>query len=382
MTEIKNVILAGAESVFGLEQIKLAFEQIGVAAEFAEAPFMLKYSAAEKNENIKYSDTLPENSVVVPLSEFWISYCIKTHQCRISEKALECSRSKKKLYDTFFSAGEDSVKYFSTVTEAESAVNSGKKIIIKPEGLYSGLGIVIIEKSNKEKFQAYIEQASAINTKNMKLMQIQNSGCMITEYISGTEYSADCFYKEGRISIVRLCRKKIIVINDKPCTAVCQIVKPDSVITEKLESWMNILFEKNNMSFAQFDFIITEDKKRIVPIDFACRVGGGMSELLKATGTNPYADAVKGCFNLCKNGKTLTQLNYLSVKNGYIKNDDYNLAEGKQFIYKHKGDYVISFPSSVGSRTAVVIQERDTDYLPVDIEKSLLIDEQWIDCNK
>ena len=400
MSSPKKIIVGGAASIFGLSSIKQAFASLGIEASFVEAPFMRDYVTIHEDESVTFTAKGSDADVVVPLTEFWISYCKRTKRCRISDKALLASRSKKYFYDVLASCGVDTVHSYANKEEARAVLDNGTAIVIKPQGLCSGLGVEVLDPSRKEMFDAYVEKTLSIHTKNMKLMELTNEGCLFTEYIPGTEYSADCFYYNGRISIVRVCKKRIVVLRDKPCTAIYQLVKPSEAIEQKLTSWMNALFENDNISFAQFDFIITPDEKRIVPIDFASRIGGGLTEMMMQSGTNPYADAVRGECHLfdkrqlgvssaeCSANKTsitddrnysvLTQLNYLPTVNGYLQSDDFPLAEGYRVVFKHKGDYVISNPSSIGSRVALVIQERESEMLPVDFEKTLFIDERWI----
>lgn len=303
---------------------------------------------------------------------------MQTKQCLISDKALISSRSKKYFYDTIANDGLDSVKYYARKEEAIEQLESGKSIVVKPEGLNSGLGIEIVTSQNSNMLDEYIRQAVQIKTRNLKLMNIQNTGVMFTEYIEGTEYSADCFYYRERISVVRVCKKKIVIINNKPCTLVYQVIKPTREITKAIESWMNVLFDATSISFAQFDFIIQTQTNKIIPIDFACRIGGGLFELMAHANSNPYADAIRGECHLYDDNKVLTQLNYLPVAKGYLHDEVTNLADGYQVIFKHKGDYVTSLPSSIGSRIALVIQKNDDENLPEDIESSLLIDEHLI----
>ena len=119
-----------------------------------------------------------------------------------------------------------------------------------------------------------------MNNRALKLFEIENNNALVTEYIFGKEYSADIFYFKGKISLVRLCKKEIVFIHETPCTAVYQLLNPNEKIKSVLEKWCNTLFEKENISFGQFDFI--EDcEDDFVPIDFAPRVGGGIEELLK-----------------------------------------------------------------------------------------------------
>jgi hypothetical protein len=373
-----KIIIGGASSIFNLSQIKSAFASLGWEVKFEEAPFMLDYGTVPADEPVVFRTDVHDTDVIVPLTEFWISYCIKTGKCRISSKALESSRSKKYFYDLLASNGIDSVSCFSNRTDADAALEKGMPIVVKPEGLCSGLGVEIITAENKNKLDAYISKALSINTKFMKLMHLKNEGCMFTECIEGTEYSADCFYYEGRISMVRVCKKVVLLLRDKPCAAVYQLVKPSAQIEQKLQAWTNVLFEKDNISFAQYDFIVTPDESRIVPVDFACRIGGGLRDMMMQSGTNPYADAIKGERHLPVDDKILTQLNYLSIQNGYLKSDDFKLEEGFRVVFKHKGDYVISNPSSVGSRVALVVQKRDSEEIPQTVLNSLLIDEKWI----
>ena len=138
-----------------------------------------------------------------------------------------------------------------------------------------------------------------------------------------------------------------------------------------------------------------EKNGRIIPIDFASRVGGGMTELLKELPFNVYAEAIKeAAASKDANLKTvsysklfedkafeatpLTQLNYLSTKSGYIINDNYPLYDGRQIINKHKGDYAISNPSSVQSRLAVVVAHISESILSGKFIDSLLLTEPFI----
>ncbi|MCF0242597.1 MAG: hypothetical protein HUK25_08165, partial [Treponema sp.] len=97
MTEL---ILAGARSVFGLSELKSAFSLLGFNVSFIDAPFMADVLIHEfpETEKILFTTSIPENSVLVPLSEYWISRCIQGSSCRISEAALKACRSKLFLY--------------------------------------------------------------------------------------------------------------------------------------------------------------------------------------------------------------------------------------------------------------------------------------------
>lgn len=362
---MEKLVIAGACSVFGLSEIKASFAELGFDVSFIDAPFMagIKIHEYPETEEITYTAELPENAVAVPLSEYWISYC-KKHGCgRISQAALESSRSKEYFYQFLKDHGFDFPETYRDENSARNALEKGKKIIIKPVGLHSGYGIEILDKNGKEKLSEYINQAANIKNRTLRLMEIENKGVMLTEAVEGPEYSADCFYFQGRVSIVRICRKLVTVINDKPCCAAYRLLSPKEDEYKRFElylkKWTESVFEENNISYAQYDFIDSPDGW-VVPIDFASRVGGGISDLLIESGKNPYALSVSGkLFSLPEN---LCQFSYLPVVSGYVKNDDYPLREGKRRIFKKRGDYVISNPSSVGSRIALTVSSEKNDF--------------------
>ena len=394
VAEKPAVFIAGATSVPGLSALKEAFESEGFSVSFVDAPFMKPFLSSDETEPVLFSASIksPGNIIIIPLSEYWISYCISdgvTENALISRNALLGSRSKEFFYSVLASHKIDVPKSFGSKEEALKALESGQKIIIKPKGLHSGYGVEILKDADAQLLDKYFLCAGSITNKAIRIMKIENNGAMISEFIEGTEYSADCFYFNGKKSLVRLCKKKIVYIKDKPCTAACQLVRPSKKIADALQSWLDALFDASDISFAQFDFII-DKTERIVPIDFACRIGGGMIELLRELPFNVYAEAVKevaaakdetlqtASYSRLFADKAfedapLTQLNYLSTKSGYIINDNYPLYDGRQIINKHKGDYAISNPSSVQSRLAVVVAHINETALSDEFIRSLLL---------
>lgn len=377
-----KIFLAGAESVFAHDEIKSAFDSLGMEIEFAEAVYMKKYFPALKNSDFKFFNginEMPSDCRIIPLSEFWISECIKDREKSfISIKALKASRSKKFLYETLGACGVKIPETFESIQDAEKFINDGGELIVKPDGLFSGYGIKIITKENFCDFEKISFNASNIKNRAIKLFEIKNSSALACEKIKGTEYSADCFFYKGKTNIVRLCRKEIACIHGTPCTATCALVNSTEKISEALEKWCSILFEKDNISFAQFDFIL-DDEENIHPIDFASRVGGGMKELLESCRINLYANAVYGReYPIEESESFLTQFNYLPVKSGILNTDDFKLIDGKSFVFKHKGDFVPECPTSVASRVAVVVKEHPSE-ISKELLDSLLIKDDKID---
>lgn len=353
----KKIILAGASSVMGHEKIIEAFSSIGMDATFIEAPFVKKYFK-DASDKFIYTENLPPETTAIPLSEYWISQCIKTKQCAISERALKASRSKKYLYEILKTAGIKTPEIFTGLEDARNFIlNDNGKVIVKPEGLFSGYAVKTVGEENLSNLEELVLKASDVHNNAIKLFGIESKGSLVTELISGNEYSADLFFCRGRLSLVRLSKKVVVEIHGTPCTVICQLVPCGESFFEQMSKWCRVLFDGGNVSFAQFDFIEVCGGE-LVPIDFACRVGGGMTELFGECESNVYADAVVGKQYQVRASKGyLTQLNYVPTKSGIIEKDDYSLAEGKQFIYKHKGDFVPESPSSVASRIAVVIKK-------------------------
>lgn len=379
---MEQIVLAGASFVFGLDEIREAFLNIGIEVLFAEVPYMLKYRKVPEKEKIEFTDKIPKNKIIVPLSEYWISECIKNDNCRISKNALAASRSKKIFYSLMGSFKVPRI--FDSIQKAKDFVKQTEKnIIVKPDGLFSGYGIKIVNKENIDEVEKFVFNAQNVNNRALKLFEIENNNALVTEYILGNEYSADIFYFKGKVSLVRLCKKEIVFIHGTPCTAVYQLLNISAEIKSVLEKWCNVLFEKENIAFGQFDFIQDYDDS-FVPIDFAPRIGGGIEELLKCCKKNVYADAVlniskkkeNGVFS--SDGNYLSQFNYLPIKSGRIFNDSYELLSGKKIIYKLKGDFVPECPSSSASRVAVVIAYHK---FPVEKEilDSLLIGDEHIE---
>ncbi|MDD7460246.1 MAG: ATP-grasp domain-containing protein [Spirochaetales bacterium] len=374
----EKIILAGAASVSGHDEIIKAFSEIGFEAEFIEAPFIKKYYKDFLFKDISYTDTIPENRIAIPLSEYWISQCIKSRQCAISEKALKASRSKKYFYNLLAAAEIPVPEIFDTIEKAKNFVQENNAtIIVKPEGLFSGYAVKIVSQKNLNLLENIVQKAKEVRNNAVKLFEVKNNSALITELVQGDEYSADLFFCRGRLSLVRLCKKVVAEIHGTPCTAICQLVPCSEDFFKQMKHWCSVLFSDDNISFAQFDFI-DNGCGQIVPIDFACRVGGGMSELFGECKNNVYADAVWGKQYQPEISKGyLTQFNYLPTKSGILSKDDFNLMAGKQFIYKHKEDFVPESPSSVASRIAVVVRNY-LDATEKDAER-LLIGDDCID---
>ncbi len=388
---MQHIVLAGSSFIFGLSEIQDALHLLDIDSYFADAPFMLGYKEILEKDKINFSDTIPKGAKVLPLSEYWISHCLNEGNGTVSKKALLFARDK-----TLLKALKGSPRIIESIDEAKKIVlDKEKKVIVKPSGLFSGLGVKVIGKENLFDLEKIIFNASNIKNRATKLFNVRSNKAIITEYIEGEEMSADVFFFKGDVSLVRLCRKEVVLVHGTPCTIAYQMIDTDSKIMTALKTWCKEIFLDCDISFAQFDFIKNKEKS-FVPIDFAPRIGGGIEELLKESGKNVYAKAIESISQKQKTNEEnkllemqeketcikekkmlLTQFNYLPTKSGKIFDDNYNLIEGKKFIYKKKGDFVPECPSSTASRIATVITEAQ---FPIDQKtlSSLLIGEKHI----
>ena len=362
---MKRVVLAGAASLFGLEDICSSLEQLGLEPQFIEAPFMKDYGKVDTREEalMRFTPVLPAGIPVIPLSEYWISQCLVQGESLAGGRALQASRSKRLLY-TLLSAVSPVPRVFAGQKEAVAFMRSGGQLVVKPDGLFSGYGVHVVGNDDEESLDRLVYNASHVANNATRLFGVHNEAALVSDLVTGEEGSADVFVCRGRVAIVRVCRKVVQTVHGVPCTQVCQLIEPTDHVVRSIESWCGALFGPSDVSFAQFDFISTANGD-IVPVDFASRVGGGIELLLRAWSeeclSNPWAQAIytiAGGMPLSvagKEGLWLTQFNVLPTKSGRLCRADYTMPEGRRHIYKRVGDFVPQCPSSVSSRVASVV---------------------------
>ncbi len=326
-----------------------------------------------ETDQVLYSDTWDdirnfagENAVVIPLSEYWISRCTENSNpfaVGPGAVALYASRSKAFLYATLSAAGISVPASYPDLQAARDAIAGGHRIVVKPDGLFSGYGVEIVGPENAGDLELHVKKAAGLKNNATKLFQVESTEVLLSEHIAGTEYSADCWVCSGNVTVVRVCRKHLAVINDKPCTIAVEYIPIPDGHRQQLESWCAALFGREDSSFAQFDYIEPgEGSEKLVPIDFACRVGGGMKTLLCTAAGCCYASAITGktLEPVTTSGEHPLLINFLTTTSGYLSTDvstrnPVSKQAAKLTIYKHPGDYVTSTPSSAASRLADLV---------------------------
>ena len=365
--DIKKYILAGVGSIYGLNDIRSICANSNLSINFVETPYMAKYISRDDYDYVFITEDITvSDATVIPLNEYWVSWCTNNPQkCNISPNALEASRSKKYLSDLLKENNVSYNNYHKKEDLDRLIFNERKNIIIKPDNQYSGHGIKILSSSNYVMLKDYIDNARYVDNNVKEILNIESSETTFFEYVSGNEYSADVLYLYGKTILVRLCRKHTTIIDNAPCVLAYVLEEASPDIMKYISAWTNVLFEKNNISFGQFDFILA-DNGCAIPIDFSCRVGGGIENLLRYTGTNFYANALRFLLSgiLSKPQKSpagIFQLNVIPEKRGILMDSDYGLNNLKCIKYKKRGERIVSIDPSANNRLAVYLGNNFSD---------------------
>ena len=377
-----EVALGGVSSIFGMEEIKNMFNEKGISVRFLETETMVRYNHID-TDDIEICDkfSMDKTSIFIPLNEYWLSYGHKEGFNRISNRAYRASRSKKYLSELLENSG---MNYCRTLllSDARREVENGNKVLVKPDSYYSGHGVRVIERRNVDKLEQYIREANKLGDEAKRVLMIEEGDSEICEYIIGEEYSADVFVVGGEKNILRVCRKKIVIIDDTPCVLAYITIPVSSEIRNALENWTDLLFDEDNISFAQFDFIKRESDGEFIPIDFSCRVGGGLKNLFMKYKNNIYKTALETLLTdgvFINNTDTgFYQFNILPVKCGKLYANPYHIQVENAIIVKYEKTVVNRIGGSANDRLGCIIGENYSENLFYKVFNMLLIGEGYI----
>ncbi len=202
---MRKIIFAGVGSIYGVNEIKDYFiNNTDIDVEFIENEVMSKYLDEASKQCTTITNTLysTENSIVIPLNEYWLSKVISTDAINnISQKALLASRSKKFLSDILQTHNIEFVNYYSK-NQALEEIKKGHTIVIKPDSLYSGHGLSFVCLNNVDRLDDNIKKASIAKEDTLHVLNLKEVKPMLFEYIQGDEYSADVLFWQGNIILV------------------------------------------------------------------------------------------------------------------------------------------------------------------------------------
>ena len=363
---MKKVLFAGASSFFGLAEISKMLLSYDINASYIETSNMVKYLNHEDTGIVLIKENISTDyDSIIPLNEYWVSRCKEANIPNISKIAFNASRSKIELSDVISKNNLDTCEYRSIDEELVKEIYlKNKKYIIKPEGMYSGHGIFILNKKNLHLLEDFCREAVLIKDTTKDVLNIKKTKPVCFQYIDGDEYSADVFFYRGKCNIVRVCKKRIRIINNKPCVLGYLLLYHDK-FDAILRKWCYALFSENDISFAQFDFLVENQTNKIIPIDFSCRVGGGLKNLFAAGNNNVYLrameSAVSGAESNAANQKYNCQLNIIPEKEGIVKSNEYKVVDGIVYVKKRKNDMVTQEYASASNRIIELILNVDSE---------------------
>lgn len=356
MREQEILVFCGVSSIYHLGSIKEYFQKLGVQVRFLENKEMFPYISEEDRSFVtEQEDYTPmEQEQMIPLNEYWVSKKIRSHG---SSPSFLASRSKKYLSDLFKEHKIPYCTYYS-VEEGISLVRKGKTLIMKPNSLYSGKGVQILEKNNLNQFQMMFQEALQTKKHVLEILDIPSSEPVIFDYIHGVEYSLDIFVYKGTFSIVRLCKKYITIIDHAPCVTAYVLEKINNTLHHFIELWVEALFHKDEVSFGQFDFIYSQSHDTYIPIDFSIRVGGGMEHLLKYTGHHIYLQGMAQAMGYTGTSLDLSgyyQYHFLPTKKGRLIKNIQDHDSGQFIRLKNQGEFITNLGPSANHRIAILL---------------------------
>ena len=248
--------------------------------------------------------------------------------------------------------------------------------------MYSGHGVKIVSALNIDGYRTYIKEAEQVKQDTKYILDIDTTLVTFCEYIEGTEYSVDIFWYHGKCHIVRICRKYLEIVKDAPCVTAYVIEQLSEEILGKIKIWSDLLFDQGDISFAQFDFIVNESTQKIIPIDFSCRVGGGMLQLFQKKNSNVYLECLKNIVYEHRNVlltklQECYQFHFIPLVTGLITDDNY-YSTNQIIKYKYKNDKVESVDPSANNRLAIMLGDSFTIDKYLCIKDYLLIGEKNI----
>lgn len=288
--------------------------------------------------------------IFVPLNEYWVSKALQYQVVNISKIALMASRSKYFLSKVL---RENGILCPQRYLFDEMPAKVPKRFIARPDAGYSGYGVSNFQTSGRlDKRKVKDTVLRSLSPSMMAVLSINDNKIVFERYLEGNEYSVDVFVENKKIKITRLFYKVVKWLNGK---AVCDAyisVPLNKNFLQVISKWCQVLFGSASTSFGQFDFIETEGK--LYPIDFSCRIGGGLDSIKSFSSSESYFSNAMNSIHPFFQPYTC-QKNILSKNNGFFKGMSLSIPFVYD-VYKHKqiGERLGSNISSANARIAEI----------------------------
>ncbi|WP_289048888.1 hypothetical protein [uncultured Psychrobacter sp.] len=369
---MKSIVIGGAASIDNISYFLKIAKDKNIQVTLLENSNRFEEISDEYKSYVESIDYIPEHySEVVPLDEYWVTQCAAREVNNISKTALLASRSKLYLSECMKNAH---LTYVPREYLDDTQIIPWSSYLARLDASYSSYGIF----RNKD---SEAVDAKTITEKVLKgfkgslsyvLGDIQPK-IVIEKFIDGIELSTDVVIKDGQVKILRLSRK---VINWLDGTPVC-----DSYISipitkeyrEIIELWVSTLFTERCTSFAHFDFILSDNE--YFPLDFSCRLGGGLDALKLFEGVDSYiANSLLDIPVYFSDYST--QKNLVTQKTGVIK--DLNIKSKDSYFVRYTKSIGDTLPKNIGSANGRVAEICfSSDSIDNALKESILIDNLW-----
>lgn len=290
----ETFVFLGASTLFGIDVIKSRLLDIGIETQYFENERLFSQIAPKESKNVVLSNEIPNvpHAQYICVNEYWVTKLKDANIKNAPRKALNASRSKYYLSQILATNGIECPASY-TPDEAAQMLNAGTgKLLLKPDSLCSSHGVHILTKNNIARYDEYAKEIAETQKSKEDIFGVHECTSHIWDYVDGEEYSADVFVYRGKSAIVRLCRKTIVFPSDRPVCTVTELSTPTSEVEAHIAKWTQVLYGADDVSFAQFDFIVQKGTGKIFLVDFSARIGGGMQVLFGSLPSNIYADAI------------------------------------------------------------------------------------------
>ena len=253
-----RIILAGAYNITNIDTLIKIFKNNNIELMLIESHDMYLRLPEEHRKQVIDTEELPScEGCIIPLNEYWVTKLLEAQnngrQVGPSKKSLLASRSKLFLSDVL---QHENLKYVPRFLIRDMKNLDCNKMIIRPDGGYSGYGVTIVDNKSKANELDIISQIENSSPKKMLKILGQNEATAICEpFIDGVEFSTDFFKYKETVQIIRLSRKYIRWIKNSPCAIGYIQQNINSDIEVAIKEWANAIFEKQDISFGQIDFL-------------------------------------------------------------------------------------------------------------------------------
>ncbi|MCG8148608.1 ATP-grasp domain-containing protein [Moraxella sp. PS-22] len=355
MSKNKSIILAGAAALKNIDILVNDFNNHGLEVIVIENDEMFQNIEVPNQSFVIKTQVIPvkRDCFIIPLNEYWVTQAIKNKVANISDRALTASRSKMMLSHYLKKANLNYVDRFYLASE-HKIDDLPTDFIARLDSAYSSYGIFRNFNANLTSVKEVIELVLKDNRSTMNLiLGVEVPKIVIEEYIEGQEYSTDILFRNGKVEILRVTQKIITWHEHKPvCEAYVTPKYISAHIYDAIKQWCLVLFNESDYSFAHFDFI--ENSEGLYPLDFSCRLGGGLNSLKDFSGIQCYvAQALLGkpiVFTPLS-----VQKNLITEKEGEIT-QLFSRFNPKHHViwYKKLGDKLVSRIGSANARIGEV----------------------------